>query len=103
MKRLTLPDITTEVVVAKQLPDSKYYGVEFNHPSHRAFITKKDFFHGTYTVRAVNGLTDGNSYSLCEDEYTNLDKFVQTLIGRGKQVFMFDCFDELADWLVYRK
>lgn len=93
----SLPE--SNFVLAKDVVDVAYYGVDFiNNPS-KGYITREQWRQGKFTVRAIDHITDGNGW----DAYDR-----PTLIGTIKalievptiRVYEFETPKQLLAWLM---
>jgi hypothetical protein len=76
--------------------DEFYYGVK-PADNQKGFISRVDYDSGTFRVYAIDTMTRGNYW----DSYnsTDLKSILVTLLGRSKEVFVFDTPQELLKWL----
>lgn len=77
----------------------KYYG--FTNAGQRGFITRQNYGDGSYVARCLSLLTKGNGWT--EDEYTDLASFINFLVSQGWEIYEFDCYRGLMNWLLEEK
>jgi hypothetical protein len=90
--------LTTPLTInPKDVSIKKFYGVSICKGESRAFITKREFEHGAYTVLCADKFTEGNGYPRW-DSY-NLTDLITKLLDHNHEVFEFDTFRELMNWV----
>jgi hypothetical protein len=94
-----------KIALAISADDNRYYGVQGNLGGvmyGKGFIARNDYNRGTFDVLALSSLTKHNTFPAFRqrEETTNLPLFIQTVLNFGAEVYQFDTYQELFQWLI---
>jgi hypothetical protein len=98
MKKVIFNDNKTEIVEVKNVNTSKYYGVLISDTREKGFIGKMTVGNESrYTLFAAEGFTEGNGWSCFKSD--TLRGLFEVLKGYSKEMYEFDTFWDLMDWM----
>jgi hypothetical protein len=99
MKKVVAEIPKINLVLVESLDSDKYYGVKMD-VNKRGFISREPSMGNEdpeFIVLNPIGLTTGNCW--CFFKHYNLQCLITQLINDDKEVFQFDKFKELMDWV----
>ena len=100
-KEKTMRQVVKESIGTVYIGDvdiDKYYGVVIGKQKHKGFITRLDFDEGTFAVRCLDNITNGNGWDQFEAD--TLESCIDILIESNDEVFEFENERDLMYWLL---
>lgn len=96
MRKVVKVILRNEVASVDYVTSEKYYGF-VNKFKAKGFVTREKYDDGDYTARAVNAITEGNSWT--QHSGNTVKEIIVSMLNAGFTVYEFDSGTELMKFL----